>query len=432
MKRGCCGSSQQQQQQQQLQQLQSAADADLAQSGGNPAKQQKISSQGSASSMMDFSDEDWKIFQDAIVNFASIQREIFQDFILWDLYVEEIPQRNRQLLWDLIQGKLDPSEIYPCNIFTAYIYCSAISLGLESINHPLHVFWSTKAYDLIVRLMSGGGIEQLEHENQKLIIIDHLVKEIYYYIRRSNFWKAKYLYSQANLIYQLTDKNKLIHTPETTVRDLPAFINLHLGTLKIWTMKSIPEKISTLKTLLSDITRVQTGTSVITGLILSCESEEVYNSLMKAASPVPLEPSYADTVWEYLTTIWKEHNISEATAEMQLIFYLSLALLRIRNYDQITLPNSREYLISALHKLLKVKYSDSSTSWYCGIGLSLSILCGESKLMFSFQKEYQRLYGRCSIPWEQKYQLTDKILALSLEPHPPNDDVEDLVKYEED
>jgi hypothetical protein len=282
------------------------------------------------------------------MNFQIIQREIFQDFILWDLYVEEIPQKNRQLLWDLIQGKLDPSQIYPCNIFTAYIYCSAISLGLECINHPHYGYWSQKAYELILMLMSGGGIEQLEHENQKLIIIDHLVKEIYYYIRRSNFWRAKFLYSQATLISLLTDKTKLIqHTPETPIlnTDLPAFINLHLGTLKIWTMKSIPEKISTLKTLLSDITRVQTGTSVITGLILSCESEEVYDSLMKAASPVPLEPSYADTVWEYLTTIWTVHKIEKATAEKQLVFYLSMALLKVRKNETL---NSREYLKLAL------------------------------------------------------------------------------------
>jgi len=392
-------------------------------------KQQKIQS-------VNFSEEDWKIFQEAIVNFASIQRELFQDFILWDLYVEEIPSKNRQLLWDLIQGKLDPSQIYPCNIFTAYIYCSAISLGLESINHPTHGYWSQKAYELILMLMSGGGIEQLDHENQKLIIIDHLVKEIYYYIRRANFWRAKFLYSQATLISYLTDKTKLIqHTPETSIqnKDLPAFINLHLGTLKIWTMKNIPEKIVTLKSLLSDIERVQTGTSVITGLLLSCESEEVYNSLMKAATPIPLEASYADIVWEYLTTIWRVHKISEATADKQLVFYLSLALLKIRSNE--TLPNSKEFLIKALQQLYHIHVCDSSTSWYCGIGLSLSILCGESQLMFSFQKEYQRLYGKYSIPWEEKYQLTDKILAISLEPQPPcildeDNFLEQVVKYE--
>jgi len=35
-------------------------------------KQQKIQS-------VNFSEEDWKIFQEAIVQFAGIQREIFQD-----------------------------------------------------------------------------------------------------------------------------------------------------------------------------------------------------------------------------------------------------------------------------------------------------------------------------------------------------------------
>jgi hypothetical protein len=393
-------------------------------------KQQKIQS-------VNFSEEDWKIFQEAIVQFGSIQREIYQDFILWDLYVEEIPAQNRQLLWDLIQGKLDPSQIYPCNIFTAYIYCSAISLGLESINHPTHVYWSQKAYELILMMMSGGGIEQLDHENQKLIIIDHLIKEIYYYIRRANFWKAKFLYSQATLISYLTDKTKLIaNSPEKPAvnTDLPAFINLHLGTLKIWTMKNIPEKIVTLKTLLlmPDIERVQTGTSVITGLLLSCESEEVYNSLMKAANPVPLEPLYADKVWEFLTTIWRVNKISEATADKQLVFYLSMALLKIRSYE--TLPNSKEYLIQALQRLSNIHDCDSSMSWYCGIGISLSILCGESQLLFSFQKEYQRLYGKYSILWEEKYQLTEKILALSLEPQPTMLDednfLQDLVKYE--
>jgi len=192
-------------------------------------------------------------------------------------------------------------------------------------------------------------------------------------------------------------------------------------------MKNNPEKIITLKSLLSDIERVQTGTSVITGLILSCESEEVYDSLMKAASPVPLEPSYADTVWEYLTTIWTVHKIEKATAEKQLVFYLSMALLKVRKNETL---NSREYLKLALKRLSHVNDCDSSTSWYCGIGLSLSILCGESQLMFSFQNEYQRLYSKYSIPWEEKYQLTEKILALSLEPQPNDDNFleQDLVK----
>jgi len=153
---------------------------------------------------------------------------------------------------------------------------------------------------------------------------------------------------------------------------------------------------------------------------------------MKAANPVPLDLSYADTVWEFLTTIWRVNKISEATADKQLVFYLSMALLKIRSYE--TLPNSKEYLIQALQRLSNIHDCDSSMSWYCGIGISLSILCGESQLLFSFQKEYQRLYGKYSILWEEKYQLSEKILALSLEPQPTMLDednfLQDLVKYE--
>jgi len=293
------------------------------------------------------------------------------------------------------------------DIFTAYIYASAISIGLEKINHPSYRFWSQKSYDIIILFMSSGGIERLDHENKKLIVIDHLIKEVYCHIKRNDFYRAKYLALQAKFIAALTDTSKIGFVPDPNAV-LPAFITVHLFTLNVWTQRNIKEKISTLKSFLSDIHRVQLGSLIMIGFLLVCESEEIYSSLMGAIL-VPIVPVYSDAVLEYFNNIWKYHSIIEATPQMRSIFHLSMALLRIRCGE---VPESCQYLNSAFTDLCNIQPADTNTFWFCVIGLSLSVICVDFPLIFQFQ-DYQRKLS-FSMEWYQQFQLPDKILALSL------------------
>jgi len=162
-----------------------------------------------------FSPEDWDTFITALEEFNILQQQLFQDCILLDLFVETgqicsryISEQTRRLLLDLIQGKLDPSQIDPEHIYTGYIYCSAISIGLEKISHAGYRFWGQKAYDLILMMMSSGGIEELDN-NKKLLIMDLLIKDAYTRIKRGDFYRAKYLSIHAKFIAAITDKSKL-------------------------------------------------------------------------------------------------------------------------------------------------------------------------------------------------------------------------------
>jgi hypothetical protein len=361
----------------------------------------------------EISPDDWQIYKSAVEQFKILQQQLFQDYILWDLYVEEIPLKNRRVLLDLLQGKLDPSRVDSNYILTGYIYSSAISIGLEKINHGSYQFWKGKAFDLILSMMASGCIQE-HHENQKLLIMDLLLKDVYTRIKRGDFWKAKYLYFQAKMISQIIDKTKIREEDKESSlqQDLPTFLKLHLATFEVWCCKSQTEKVTILKKSLNNeaLDRVQIGTLVLTGLLLCCESEEVFSSLMKATL-VPIEPQYREAVCAYLSKI--SRNISQATPDQQLTFYLSVALLKIRDAGS---PIYIE-LESALNNLLQVKNQDSNTSWLCGIGVSLSLMCG-SQLLHQF-RDYQRsINSTYSLEWNKKYELDDKILSaafLSLE-----------------
>jgi len=359
----------------------------------------------------EFSPEDWETFVTALEQFTILQQQFYQDCILLEFYVEtgQISEPNRRLILDLIQGKLDPSQIDPEHIYTGYIYCSAISIGLEKISHAGFRFWGQKAYDLILMMMSSGGIEELDN-NKKLLIMDLLIKDAYTRIKRGDFYRAKYLSIHAKFIAAITDKSKLREEDsESSLKpDLPAFVKLHLGTFDIWVTKSHTEKISLLKSFLNEaIDRVQVGTLVMTGLLLCCESEEVFSSLMKATF-VPIEPQYREAVIAYLSKI--SQNISLATADQKLIFCLSLAILKIRDTGSLI---SQE-LESAWNFLCQVQNPDSNTCWMCGIGVSLSLMCG-SHLSNWFQIRQRNINCNYSEEWNKKYQLEDKILAQSLD-----------------
>jgi hypothetical protein len=373
---------------------------------------QSSSNKRKITALEEISQEDWQIYKAAVEEFKILQQQLFQDYILWDLYVEEIPLKNRRVLLDLVQGKLDPSQVDSNHICTGYIYCSAISIGLEKINHGSYQFWAQKAFDLIISMMSSGCIQE-HHENQKLLIMDLLIKDVYTRIKRGEFWKAKYLYFHAKMISHITDRTKIREEDKLSSlqQDLPTFLKLHLATLEVWCTQSIPEKITILKSFLNEAPdRVQIGTLVLTGLLLCCESEEVFSSLMKATF-VPIEPQYREAVYAYLSKI--SQNIYLATPDQQLTFYLSVALLKIRDARS---PIYLE-LESALNNLLQVKDKDSYSCWLCGIGVSLSLMCG-SHLLHQF-RDYQRSINfNYSLEWNKKYELDDKILSaafLSLE-----------------
>jgi hypothetical protein len=363
-----------------------------------------------------FSPEDWDTFITALEEFNILQQQLFQDCILLDLFVETgqicsryISEQTRRLLLDLIQGKLDPSQIDPEHIYTGYIYCSAISIGLEKISHSGFRFWGQKGYELINTIMSTGGIKKL-HNNQKLILMDLLIKEAYTRIKRADFWPATILHNHAKLIANIIDKSTLREEdPDISLQaDLPTFLKLHLGTFDIWETKNHTEKISLLKSFLNEaIDRVQVGTLVMTGLLLCCESEEVFSSLMKA-SCVPIQPQYREAVIAYFTKI--SQNISLGTADQKLIFYLSLAILRSRDAGSL-FYHELEY---AWNFLRQVQNPDSNTCWLCGIGVSLSVMCG-SQLSIGFQMELKNINPNYFEEWNKKYQLDDKILALTLD-----------------
>jgi hypothetical protein len=356
----------------------------------------------------EISPEDWQTFKTAVEQFKILQQQLFQDYILWDLYVEEIPLKNRRVLLDLVQGKLDPSQVDSDYICTGYIYCSAIAIGLEKINHGSYKYWAQKAFDLILSMMSSGCIED-HHENQKLLVMDLLIKDVYTRIKRGEFWKAKYLYFHAKMISQITDKTKIMEEDKecSLQQDLPTFLKLHLAAFEVWSTKSHTEKITILKSFLNEaLDRVQIGTLVLTGLLLSCESEEVFSSLMKATFVPPIEPQYREAVYSYLAKI--SQNISQGTPDQQLTFYLSVALLKIRCAASIYLE-----LESALSTLFLVKNRDSNTCWLCGIGVSLSLMCG-SQLLNQFREYQKSINSAYSGEWNKKYELDDKILSHSL------------------
>jgi len=363
----------------------------------------------------EISPEDWQTYKTALEQFTILQEQMYQDYIHFDLYDAQIPEPDRRLLLELIQGNVDPSEIDPEHIYTGFLYCSAISIGLEKLNNSSYRNFGQKSYDLILTMMSSGWIQDpgQEPENRKLVIMDRLIKEVYTRIKRGDFWKAKYLAVQCKLIADITDKSKLRQEdPEGSLEpDLPSFLKLHLGTFDIFHSKSLAEKISVLKSFLNvSIDRVQVGTLVLTGLLLCCESEEVFSSLMKATFAVPIEPQYREAVIAYFSRI--SSFISQATADQKLAYFLSLAILKIRDEGSFI---SQE-LESALNFLRQVQYPDSNTCWLCGIGVSLSLMCGLQILSIQFQDAQSNINGNYSLEWNKKYQLSDKILSLSLDP----------------
>jgi hypothetical protein len=363
----------------------------------------------------EISTEDWQIFKTGIEQFKILQMQLFQDYIHWDIFIEEILalKNGTRVLLELVQQeKLDITPFDINHICTGFIYSSTISIGLEKINHGSYQYWGQKAFDLITSLIQSGRIERTQ-ENQKLLIMDLLIKDAYTRIKRGEFWKAKLLYWHAKMIAQMTDLSKIRdHDKEGSLQqDLPAFIKLHLATFDVWSTKSNTEKITILKSFLNESPdRVEIGTLVLTGLLLCAESEEVFSSLMKATF-VPIEPQYRNAVYAYLSKI--SRNINQATPDQQLIFYLSVALLKIRDSGS---PIYLE-LESAWDNLCQVKNNDSNTCWLCGIGVSLSLLCG-SQLLNKFREQQKLINSNFSVEWNKKYELDDKILSatfLSLE-----------------
>jgi hypothetical protein len=309
---------------------------------------------------------------------------------------------------------VEPAQLDAAHLETAFIYCAVFSLGLDKINSTAYRSYGQKAYDLIISMMSRGCIDNLDNENSKVLIMDLLIKSAYTQIKRGESWKARYLYFQARNIAQITDPTKLIEEDKeeslSLKPDLPSFLKLHLATFGVWATKSTSERCHRIRAMVNESSlnfdRVQLGTLVMTGFLLACESEDVFSALMKTTF-VPIEPQYREALASYLSKI--SENISGATPDQQLTFYLSLALLKIRDYAGSPIFFELE---SAFANLLRVQNPDTNTLWLCGIGVSLSLLSG-SQLLHQFTSHHSYLNNIHSWEWNKKYELDDKILSAT-------------------